>query len=188
MLRSDTSIRNALKRRSFRVAITFFSPSFSFSFVIVVVVVAVPRRQRIRYGFIGNLMRLYGVRVRVSASALSCDSCYKLTFYVPIFLGAGGGGKGRKSNQKTKNPHSKKFPKYESNSRNTRLRYACYTLTISEIIQLLIIILQNNNEHLRIKNYASSSFLSNYESARGRGQTVNNAMPSCNTEKYYHQI
>lgn len=100
----------------------------------------------------------------------------------------GGGGKGRKSNQKTKNPHSKKFPKYESNSRNTRLRYACYTLTISEIIQLLIIILQNNNEHLRIKNYASSSFLSNYESARGRGQTVNNAMPSCNTEKYYHQI
>lgn len=37
MLRSDTSIRNAVKRRSFRVT--------------------VPLRQRIRYGFIGNLMR-----------------------------------------------------------------------------------------------------------------------------------
>lgn len=103
MLRSDTSIRNALKRRSFRVAITFFSPSFPF----VVVAAVVPRRQRIRYGFIGNLMRLYGVRVRVSASALSwlsSDSCYKLTFLVAIFLWG-------KVKSKTQKPTLKKIPK-----------------------------------------------------------------------------
>lgn len=110
MLRSDTSIRNALKRRSFRVAITFFSPSFPF----VVVAAVVPRRQRIRYGFIGNLMRLYGVRVRVSASALSwlsSDSCYKLTFLVAIFLvrvGAWQRGKVKSENPKA---HTQKMSK-----------------------------------------------------------------------------
>lgn len=52
MLRSDTSIRNALKRRSFRVAITFFS---LLRFCCCSYTLAPKRRQRIRYGFIGQL-------------------------------------------------------------------------------------------------------------------------------------
>lgn len=50
MLRSDTSIRNALKRRSFRVAITFFSLSFPFLLLLLLLLCPVDK------GFVTDLL------------------------------------------------------------------------------------------------------------------------------------